>query len=124
MSQVVTLTEAAKLSNNELVEGIISDIVTVDQWFRFLPFVTITGLAYTITREKTLASAAFAAPGANLNQAKYQDGATFENVNINLSSIIADIILDGQIHDQFSETNDQLAVQISSKSKQIARIAA
>ena len=33
MAQVVTLTEAAKLSNNLLVEGIIEDIVTVDEWF-------------------------------------------------------------------------------------------
>lgn len=121
MSQVVTLAEAAKLSNNMLVEGIISDIVTVDNWFRFLPFVTFEGLAYTFSREKTLASSDFAAPGTNLNQSKYQDGATFENVNVNLTAIIADIIIDGQTQDQFSETNDQLEVQISSKSKDIAR---
>jgi hypothetical protein len=38
-----------------------------------------------------------------------------------LSAIIADIIIDGQTEDQFSETNDQLQVQISSKAKQIAR---
>lgn len=95
MSQVVTLSEAAKLSNNMLVEGIISDIVTVDSWFRFLPFVVFEGLAYTFTREKTLAAADFASPGTNLNAAKYQDGATFENINVNLTAIIADIILDG-----------------------------
>ena len=120
MAQVVTLTEAAKLSNNMLVEGIISDIVTVDNWFRYLPFVVFEGLAYTFTRESSLAAADFAAPGTNLNQSKYQDGATFENVN--LTAIIADIIIDGQIEDQFSETNDQLQVQISSKAKRIARI--
>lgn len=32
MAQVVSLSEAAQLSNNVLVEGIISDIVTVDNW--------------------------------------------------------------------------------------------
>jgi len=122
MPQVVTLTEAAKLSNNLLVEGIVADIVTVDEWFRYLPFVTFEGLAYTFTREKTLASADFASRGTNLSQAKYTDGAKFENINVNLSAIIADIIIDGQIEDQFSETNDQLQVQISSKAKQIARI--
>lgn len=95
MSQAITLTEAARLSNNMLVEGIISDIITVDTWFRYLPFVVFEGLAYTFTREKTLAAADFAAPGANLNQSKYQDGATFENVNVNLTAIIADIIIDG-----------------------------
>lgn len=122
MAQVVTLSEAAKLSNNMLVEGIVADIVTVDDWFRLLPFVTFEGLAYTFTREQTLASADFASVGDSLNQSKYQAGATFANVNVNLSAIIADIIIDGQLEDQFSETNDQLQVQISSKAKQIARI--
>ncbi len=109
MAQVVSLSDAAKLSNNMLVEGIIADIISVDEWFQYLPFVVFEGLAYTFTREKTLAAAAFAAPGANLNQTKYQSGATFENVNVNLTAIIAEIILDGQLEDQFSETNDLLA---------------
>lgn len=119
---VISLSEAAKLSNNMLVEGIISDIISVDQWFKYLPFVVFEGLAYTFTREKTLAAADFASTGTNLNQTKYTAGATFQNVNVNLSAIIADIIIDGQLEDQFSESNDQLQVQISSKSKQIARI--
>lgn len=122
MAQVISLTDAAVLSNNMLVEGIIADIVTVDEWFKHLPFVVFEGLAYTFTREKSLAKADFASPGTNLNAAKYQEGATFESVNVNLAAIIADIIIDGQIEDQFSETNDQLQVQISAKAKQIARI--
>ena len=122
MAQVISLSDAAALTNNILVEGIIADIVTVDEWFKYLPFVVFEGLAYTFTREKRLAKADFAAVGTNLNAAKYQEGATFENVNVNLAAIIADIIIDGQIEDQFSETNDQLQVQISAKAKQIARI--
>jgi hypothetical protein len=122
MAQVVSLVEAARLSKNLLVEGIVADIISVDEWFQFLPFVVFEGLAYTFTREKTLASASFAAPGTALNQAAFQGGATFANVNVNLTAIIADIILDGQIEDQFSETNDQLQVQISSKAKAVARL--
>lgn len=122
MAQVISLSDAAVLSNNMLVEGIIADIITVDEWFRYLPFVVFEGLAYTFTREKTLAAADFAAPGTSLNATQYQGGATFEPVNVNLSAIIADIIIDGHIEDQFSESNDQLQVQISAKAKQIARI--
>jgi hypothetical protein len=122
MAQVIALSDAAALSNNLLVEGIIADIVTVDEWFKYLPFVVFEGLAYTFTRENQLAAANFASPGANLNQSMYQSGATFNSVNVNLAAIIADIIIDGQIEDQFSETNDQLQVQISAKAKQIARI--
>lgn len=122
MTQVVSLSDAAKLSNNMLVEGIVADIISVDEWFKYLPFVVFEGLAYTFTREATLAAADWAAPGSNLNQAKYQAGATMQNVNVNLTAIIAEIILDGQIEDQFSETNDQLQVQISSKAKAVARL--
>jgi len=122
MAQVISLSDAAVLSNNMLVEGIIADIVTVDEWFKQMPFVVFEGLAYTFTREARLAKADFAMPGTNLNQSKYQDGASFQPVNVNLSAIIADIIIDGQIEDQFSESNDQLQVQISAKAKQIARI--
>ena len=121
MVQAISLSDAATLSNNMLVEGIIADIISVDEWFRYLPFVVFEGLAYTFTREASLASADFATPGTSLNQTKYQAGATFVPVNVNLTAIIADIILDGQIEDQFSESNDQLQVQISAKAKIIAR---
>jgi hypothetical protein len=122
MAQVISLTDAAVLSNNELVEGVIADIVSVDEWFKYLPFVVFEGLAYTFTREVTLAAADWATPGTNLNQAKYQGGATFTSVNVNLTAILAEIILDGQLEDQLSESNDQLAVQLSSKAKVISRI--
>jgi hypothetical protein len=121
MAQVITLTEAAKLSNNLLVEGVIEDIITINEWYRHLPFVVFEGLAYTFTREKTIGKAAFAAPGTNLNSIKFQKGATMQNVNVSLAAIIGDIIMDGQIEDQLSDHNDQLQVQISSKAKDIAR---
>ena len=121
MAQVISLSDAAVLSNNELVSGIVADIVSVDTWFKFLPFVVFEGLSYTFNREATLASADFALPGTNLNQTKYQAGATFAPVNVNLTCILADIILDSHIEDQLSESNDQLATQTSAKAKQIAR---
>ena len=77
MPQVISLTDAASLSNNMLVEGIIADIISVDEWFRHLPFVVFEGLAYTFTREATIAAADFAAPGTDLSVAKYTAGATF-----------------------------------------------
>ena len=49
------LSEAAKLSNDEVVEGIVEDIITEDMWFRYLPFVQINGLSHVFKREKTLA---------------------------------------------------------------------
>lgn len=121
MAQVVTLTEAARLSNNLLVEGIIENIITVDEWFRYLPFVVFEGLAYTFTREASLAASDFAEPGADISTVDFTAGATFENVNVSLTAIIGEIILDAHTEDQLSESNDQLQVQISSKAKDIAR---
>lgn len=120
-TQAISLTDAALASNNYLVQGVVEDIITINEWYKYLPFVLTNGLAYTFTREATIAKSAFAAPGANLNQIQYQKGATVQNVNVNLAAIIGDIILDGQIEAQLSETNDQLQMQISSKSKDIAR---
>jgi len=120
--QVTSLSEAAKLSNNLLVEGIVEDITTVDQFFRFLPFVAFEGLAYTFTRENQIALAGFSAPGTNLDQAKYRTGATHQLVNVNLTQIIGEVILDDHISKQFSETNDQLSVQLSSKAKAMGRL--
>lgn len=121
MAQVITLNEAAKLSNNLLVEGVIEDIITINEWYKYLPFVVFEGLSYSFTRESSIARAAFAGPGQDLSLAKYTQGATFQNVNVHLAAIIGDIIMDGQIEDQLSDHNDQLQVQISSKSKDIAR---
>lgn len=121
MGQVISLSDAAALSNNLLVEGIIEDIITYDEWFKYLPFVVFSGLSYTFNRENTLAAADFAAPGTSLNASKFQSGMTTTPVNVNLTAIIGEIIIDGQIEDQLSETNDQLQAQISSKSKAIAR---
>jgi hypothetical protein len=121
MAQVVSLAEAAKLSNNLLVEGVIEDIITTDEFYKLLPFVMFDQLSYTFTREKRIAKVAFAAPGENLNQAKFQDGAQFENVNVALAGLIGDIIIDAHILGQLSEVNNQLAVQAKSKAKAMAR---
>jgi len=122
MAQAITLADAAKLSNNELVQGIVADIITVDEFYKFLPFVTFSSLAYTFSRELDEASADFAVPGTNISGSAYTGGSTTQLVNVNLACLIGDIILDGHIEDQLSDTNDQLEVQISAKAKKIGRM--
>ncbi|EXU29504.1 hypothetical protein J762_3576, partial [Acinetobacter baumannii 24845_9] len=38
--------EAAKLSNNQLVSGVVEEIIDKDEMFAFLPFVGVKGKAY------------------------------------------------------------------------------
>lgn len=117
----VTLEEAAKLSNNEVVEGIVEDIITHDNWFQYLPFVQLMGLAHTFQRENELASVDFAGVGQDLTGDEYRKGATFENVNVGLAAIMAEILIPAQLDDQLSDINDQLQVQVSSKAKAFSR---
>lgn len=102
----VTLQEAAKLSNNEVVEGIVEDIISEDNWFQYLPFVQLNGLAHTFQREKELARVDFAGIGQDLTGDEYRAGATFENVNVGLAAIMGEILIPDQIDDQLSDIND------------------
>lgn len=115
------LSEAAKLSNDEVVEGIVEDIITTDMWFQYLPFVQINGLSHVFKREASLGNVDFAGIGQDLSGDEYRAGATFETVNVGIQAIIAEIIIDSQIDDQFSDIDSQLQVQISSKAKAMSR---
>lgn len=115
------LSEAAKLSNDEVVEGIVEDIITEDMWFQYLPFVQINGLSHVFKREKTLGATDWAGIGQDLTGDEYRAGATFEIVNVGIQAIVSEILIDSQIDDQFSDIDDQLQVQISSKAKAMSR---
>jgi len=115
------LSEAAKLSNDEVVEGIVEDIISEDMWFQYLPFVQINGLSHVFKREKTLGAADWAGIGQDLTGDEYRAGATFETVNVGIQAIVSEILIDSQIDDQFSDIDSQLQVQISSKAKAMSR---
>src|SRR4030042_82266 len=57
-----TLTEAAKLSNDVLLQGVIETIVKESPILQFMPFSEIVGNALTYNREKTLPAAEWHAP--------------------------------------------------------------
>jgi len=57
-----TLTEAAKLSNDVLLAGVIETIVKESPILQSMPFIEIVGNALTYNREKTLPSAEWHAP--------------------------------------------------------------
>src|SRR4030043_677247 len=57
-----TLTEAAKLSNDVLLQGVIETIVKESPVLQVMPFSEIVGNALTYNREKTLPAAEWHAP--------------------------------------------------------------
>jgi hypothetical protein len=109
--------EAAKLSRNELVRGVIEEIITKDSVFNVLPFVPVNGKAYVYNRENSISEGDFLDPNDTVNEG----AATFTEVTTNLRILAGDVDVDKFLMETMGDTNDQLAVQIALKGKALAR---
>jgi len=114
----VTLAESAKLSQNQLVAGIIENIITVNRMYEVLPFDGINGNALAYNRENVLGNVDVYDVGDTIAA---KAAATFSQVTSTLTSIIGDAEVNGLIQVTRSEFNDQTAVQIGSKAKSAGR---
>jgi hypothetical protein len=110
--------EADKLSNNQLVAGVIEEIIEKDELFALLPFVGINGKAYVYDREDTLPDADFLAVNDTVNES----AGTFTEVTAKLRILAGDVDVDKFLQETESDTNDQRATQIALKAKTVARI--
>lgn len=109
--------EADKLSNNQLVAGVIEEIIERDDTFALLPFVQVNGKAYVYDRENALATADFLDPNDTVNEG----ATTFTEVTARLRILIGDVDVDKFIAETMDDTNDQEAIQIAMKAKGVAR---
>lgn len=110
-------TEAEKLSNNDLEQGIIEEIIDRDAMFALLPFMKVVGKAYVYNRENTLGGADFLDP----NEVVPEGAATFTEVTSKLRILIGDVDVDKFLDETMSDTTDQTATQIQLKAKDVAR---
>lgn len=132
----VTLSESAKLAQDELVAGVIENIITVNRFYHVLPFDGIDGNALAYNRENALGPVATVGVGntdgvigagavSGNNQAERaaaKDAATFTQVTSTLTTIMGDAEVNGLIQATRSgDGNNQTAVQIASKSKSAGR---
>lgn len=109
--------EAEKLSNNELVAGVIEEIIERDPLFHMLPFKGVQGKAYVYDRENTLSEADFLDPNDVVNEG----AATFTEVVARLRILAGDVDVDKFLDATMSDTNNQKAIQIAAKAKGLAR---
>jgi hypothetical protein len=115
----VTLAESAKLAQNELVSGVIENVITVNRMFQVLPFDGIDGNALAYNRENVLGDVQVLDVGDSITA---KAAATFTNVTSTLTSIIGDAEVNGLIQATRSgDGNDQKAIQIASKAKSAGR---
>lgn len=119
----ITLPQSANLAQDDLVAGIIENIITVNRMFEVLPFDGIDGNALAYNRENVLGNVDVYgiddSTGSDTIAAKA--AATFTQVTSNLTSIIGDAEVNGLIQQTRSGINDQTAVQIASKAKSAGR---
>lgn len=109
--------EAEKLTNNQLVAGVIDQIIERDDLFSVLPFVGIDGKAYVYNRENTLGGADFLDPNDAINES----AATFTEVVTKLRILAGDVDVDKFLQSTHDNTNDQMAIQIAKKAKSVGR---
>ena len=109
--------EADKLSNNDLVSGIIQEIIEKDATFALLPFAKTEGKAYVYIRENALPTVDFLDP----NDVVLEGAATFTEITTKLRIIAGDVDVDKFIESTEGNNNNQKAVQIAAKAKAMAR---
>lgn len=115
----VTLAESAKLALDELVAGVIENVITVNRMYELLPFDGIAGNALAYNRENALGDVQVAGVDATITA---KAPATFTKVTSELTTIIGDAEVNGLIQaTRSSDGNDQTAVQVASKAKSCGR---
>ncbi len=108
--------QAQYLSNNDLVAGVIDEIIYRDDLFSVLPFMGVNGKAYVYNQEATLGAASWLAP----NDVVTESAATFNEVVTTLKILAGDVDVDKFLQTTMSDTNNQMAIQIAKKAKAVA----
>lgn len=119
--------EADKLSNNQMVAGVIEEIIEKDDLFAILPFVKVNSKAYVYHREDEGAQnnitqgsglPAFVDP----NDAITEGAVPFVEVTTRLRILAGDVDVDNFLQETESDVNDQTSAQIAAKAKAVGRL--
>ena len=113
-----TLAQSALLSENELLAGVIEEVVTTDQFFQMLPMMPIEGNSLAYNRENVIGDTQVAGVGGSITATA---AATFTQVTEGLTTIIGQAEINQLIQSTRSNINNQRAIQIASKAKSAGR---
>ncbi len=112
----LTLTEAAKLSNDVVLQGVIETVVKESRVLEALPFIDMVGNALTYNRENAMASAAFFDVGDTWSEST----PTFTQVQATLKILGGDADVDQYIATTRSNVQDIEAAVLELKAKAVA----
>lgn len=114
----VTLAESAKLTQDQLVAGLIESIVEVNPLYEMMPFTEIEGNALAYNRENALGDVQFLGVGGTITA---KNPATFTKVTSELTTLIGDAEVNGLIEATRSDYVSQTGIQVASKAKSLGR---
>ncbi|MDD4859838.1 MAG: phage major capsid protein [Dehalococcoidales bacterium] len=109
----LTLTEAAKLSNDVLIQGVVETIIKDSPVLQSLPFIEIMGNGLTYNRENALPGIEFYDVGDEWTEST----PTFEQVTANLKIMGGDADVDNFLKSTRSNIQDLQAAVIELKAK-------
>ena len=112
----LTLTEAAKLSNDILLQGVVEETIYDSPILQVLPFIEVVGNALTYNRENALPSIDFYDVGDTWTES----APTFTQVTATLKIMGGDADVDNYIKGTRSNIQDIEAAVISLKAKALA----
>jgi hypothetical protein len=112
----VTKTEAAKLTQDMMLRGVIETVVKESSVLAVLPFLQVVGTALTYNREATMPEASFFIPG-DLWTA---NAPTWTTHTQELKIIGGDADVDNFLQQTYSDPNDIEAVVLESRAKAVA----
>jgi HK97 family phage major capsid protein len=112
----ITKAQAAGLSNDMLLRGIIETIVKESQILNFLPFMEVTGTSVSYNRETTMPAVSYYSVGDTWVEAT----PTFTKAIAQLSILGGDADVDNFLQATYSDANDIEAEVIASRAKAVA----
>ena len=113
----LVLAEAAKLSQDVLLKGVIETIITESDILKHLPFIDIVGNGLTYNQENTLPAAGFYSP----NDTWVESTPTFTQHTATLAILGGDADVDEFLRQTRSNVQNLKAIVTDLKSKAVAR---
>ena len=114
----MTKAEAAKLTNDLLLRGVVETIVKESSVLQLLPFMEVTGTSVTYNREASMPAATFFDVGDTWTEST----PTFTQITANLKILGGDADVDNFIQATYADPNDIEAEVVSSRAKSIAHL--
>lgn len=107
--------DAERLSNNELVSGVIEEIIKRDAIYALMPWVGTNHKAYVYNREDTLPTINWYDPNESIGEG----GSTFTTVTVLLKIMAHNVDIDKFLAGTMNDTNNQVAEQLAGAAKAV-----